>query len=220
MEGVQRSPLYPLHHQAGASFREVQGWEVPASFGNPDGEYRAAGQGAALRDRSPWGRLRLQGQDTLDLLNRLTTNAVDPLSPGGGAPTVLTSPKGRVLDWLSLFRLDDALLLLTSPQCRDKVREWIERYTIVEDVTVEDLTTETAMVGILGPRAGEVVREVVGPGEGLPPWGCRRHSWQGLDLVITRTDALGLPQYDLIAPLAEAPDLWEALREAGARPLG
>ena len=82
---MERSPLYPHLQRQGARFTQSAGWEVPASFSDPATEYRAARQGAALTDRSAVGRLRAAGKDTLDLLNRLSTNFVEQLPSGSGA---------------------------------------------------------------------------------------------------------------------------------------
>ena len=102
-----RSPLYAHHQAAGARFVTDDGWEVPAEFRSLEAEYRAATQGVALADRSPMGRLQATGPDVLDLLNRLSTNRVDPLEPGTGEATVLTTNKGRIIDWITVLHLGD-----------------------------------------------------------------------------------------------------------------
>ena len=211
------SPLHSHHQAAGARFVADDGWEVPAGFLGLEAEYRAATQGVALADRSPIGRLQATGPDVLDLLNRLSTNRVDPLEPGAGAATVLTTNKGRIIDWITVLHPGDRTVILTSPPCAEAVSAWIDRYTIIEDVTVEDVTPSTALIGVLGPAASAAVEAVLGPSAAeLPPLGCRSVPWGAGAVLAARTSPLGVPGYDLMVDAADAASLWDALAEAGA----
>ena len=211
------SPLYAHHQAAGARFVADDGWEVPAAFHGLDAEYRAATQGVALADRSPVGRLQATGPDVLDLLNRLSTNRVDPLDPGAGEATVLTTNKGRIIDWITVLHPGDRTIILTSPPCAEAVSAWIDRYTIVEDVTVEDVTPSTALIGVLGPAASTVVEAVLGAAAAeLPTLGCVTVPWGAGAALAARTSPLGVPGYDLMVDAADAPSLWDALARAGA----
>ena len=49
-------------------------------------------------DRSYLGIYELRGNDSLDLLNRLSSNKVDDLSINHGESTILTNNKGKELD--------------------------------------------------------------------------------------------------------------------------
>lgn len=211
------SPLHSRHQAAGASFVDVDGWEVPAGFRGLETEYRAATQGVALADRSPLGRLVATGPDVLDLLNRLSTNRVDPLEAGTGEATVLTTNKGRIIDWITVLHPGDRTVILTSPPGAEAVSAWIDRYTIIEDVTVEDVTPSSALIGVLGPAAAAVVEQVLGPDAAeLPTLGCRTVPWGAGALLAARTDPLRVPGYDLMVDAADAASLWDALAEAGA----
>jgi hypothetical protein len=86
-----------------------------------------------------YGSLSLYGSDTLDLLDRLTTNNLTDLTDVGmGMGSVLTSNKGRIIDLLYVFKLPDYILVITSYDACKKVKDWIEFYTIMEDVVVEE----------------------------------------------------------------------------------
>ena len=99
---MQRSALHKIAAAAGSEFLERHGWEVPAAYADPASEYQSVITGAGLYDASHMGRLRATGDDALDLLNRLSTNKVVDLEPGQGAPTILTTDKGRILDVITV----------------------------------------------------------------------------------------------------------------------
>ena len=123
----------------------------------PSSEIESATSHAALIDRSDVGRLRVSGDDATDLLNRLSTNNLELLTPGQGMNTVLTTAKGRIIDLLSIIPSDDSLLILTSPGRQQQVADWIEFYTFIEDVTVQNITDDTAMLAIVGPESAEAI---------------------------------------------------------------
>ena len=126
-----------------------------------DAQFLAATEGAAFCN-SDAGRLKAVGADGLDLLNRMSTNAVVDLQPGEGAPTILTTDRGRILDVLGVVHLGDYVLLLTSPGRQEAVIEWLDKYTIMEDLEIFDITGETAMLTVLGPGAADAIAKAMG----------------------------------------------------------
>ena len=98
-----------------------------------------------------FSRIDIYGEDSLDLLDRLSTNKLDDLTdPFMGMHSVLTTNKGRIIDLLSVNRLPDKVLLMTAGESKNKVIDWIEFYTIMEDVTLKDVSTETCHFRLIG----------------------------------------------------------------------
>ena len=62
--------------------------------------YEAAHKQAILVDRGDLGLLKFSGATRLDLLHRMSTQAVKGLGDGEGAATILTSDIGRMIDRL------------------------------------------------------------------------------------------------------------------------
>lgn len=208
------SPALHLHEQAGAEIEEVHGWRLATAYSSVAEEYDALRQAAGLVDRSHWGRLRVEGKDALDLMDRLSTNKLVDLEVGQGLPSVLTSNKGRILDLLFVLRQSDHLLVMTSPENRQKVADWIDFYTFVEDVTVRDVTEETAMLAVTGPKAAELLQSL---GVGRPDlYHASPASIGGTDALVVRTDFVGLPGYEMVAPDEHGSQLWDEIRDAGS----
>ncbi len=115
-----------------------------------------------------YGCLKATGEDALDLLNRLSTNKVDHLEPGHWAPTVLTSDRGRIVDLLSVINAGECVYLLTSPGQQQPVMEWLDKYTIMEDLEVEDVSADTAVIAVAGAGAEAILGLEDGEPEQLP----------------------------------------------------
>jgi folate-binding protein YgfZ len=165
------------------------------------------------------GRLLFRGADVLDLLGRLSTNRLDDLAVGRGVTTVLSNPKGRIVDWLAVLHtaVKDTVLVVTSAERREAVAEWIDMYTFDEDAAMEDVTAATAMLGVIGPAAGDVLGLVIGVDvSGLPLHGSLPATWRGHGLTVARTDPGGQHGYDVVVPASGAVALWDAVLAAGA----
>ena len=125
-------------------------------------EFRAAVESAAVFPNQS-GRLKLVGEDARDLLNRLSTNLIDPdAAPGSVVATVLTSDRGRIVDLVYVAHCGDHQLLLTSPGQQPAVIEFLDKYTIMEELEVEDVSEQSTMLTVTGPAAVRVVQQVTG----------------------------------------------------------
>ena len=113
----------------------------------------------ALFDMSDFGKLVVTGSDAIDLLNRLSTNDLEQLEPGHGISSVLTTNKGRIIDLLRVLHRGDDLLVLTSPGTQQKVADWIDFYTFIEDVSVKDVTGDTSERLYIGEQVAELLAE-------------------------------------------------------------
>ena len=157
--------------------------------------------GTAMFDVSNYGRLSVRGDDALDLLNRLSTNDLELMRPGGGMETVLATNKGRIIDLLRILHMGDHLLMLTSPGTQDRVVEWIDFYTFAEDITVTDIAPDTSHFLFVGDAAGDALSEA-----GFGAWGLTTplshtasETGDGV-IVIVRTESGSLPAWEVIVP--------------------
>jgi hypothetical protein len=214
----QRSPLYDATLSSSAGFLEAFGWELPRSYGDPAAEYFSARDGVALHDSSYVGRIKATGDDVLDLLHRISTNDLISLEPGHGAPTVLTTDRGRILDLLAVLNLGDHILLLTSPNTRDTVIEWIDKYTFAEDITLEDVTPSTAMLSVMGPGSHSLLGKLTGVE--LEPNRSTPATIAGVEAQVIRRDLVDLPRYEIVVPRQDSEPVWKELTATGAIPVG
>ena len=206
--------------QTGAvAFIERHGRQLPAVYSDFSSEYSAATTSVGIHDASYMGRLKAIGEDGLDLLNRMSTNKVDNLDVGEGAVTVLTTDRGRIVDVLGVANRGDCLVLLTSPGQQQPIIDWLDKYTIMEDLAIEDVTLKTSMLAIIGPGAGKLL--------GLTPNQLAQDALTTQLINLGGTDATAVEQplgplsrYWLIVETDYAPRLWQHLTRQGATPLG
>ena len=147
-------------------------------------------------DRSYLGIYELRGNDSLDLLNRLSSNKVDDLSINHGESTILTNNKGKVIDVVTLFKLDSKILMLTSSNNSQEVIDWIDTYTFIEDISVANTNSEFNLITLIGDNWSKYLVQK----PTIDKFTCESLEVEGNNCLIMRTDPTGHIGYDLLIP--------------------
>ncbi len=191
---------------------------VPAHHGDPLREQRELAEGAGLVDRSGRDVLAVPGADRLSWLHSLTSQHLDRLAEGTGAEALVLSPQGHVEHHLVLADLAGTTWIDVEPGTGAALHAFLDRMRFLLRVEPALVTTEWAVLSLVGPRSDQVLAaaglpvpagaSAVLPLEGggfvrrMPPIG------DGADVV------------DLLVPRAELADRAGALLAAGARAAG
>lgn len=175
--------------------------------------YEALRGGAALLDLSGRGRIAASGRDRVRLLHNLTTNDVKGLAPGEGCYAFLLNPQGRIQADLFILALEDRLLLSVEPEMRERVRQYVGRYIIADDVKLEDISGEMCELALEGPRA-EAVLATCGAPVPARPWA--HASWK--DGMVAAISSTGQPGFRIFTPAARKEEIAARLEAAGAVP--
>ena len=211
------STMAELTQALGAVAGVEDGAAVTLSFGDDTAEARAVREGAGLSDLSHRGLLRLAGADHRRFLQAMATSDVNAATPGHGVYGALLNDKGRVVSDFTCFADEDALWLDVEAQAREKLPAVFDRYIIMDDVRVDDMTPLRTLLAVHGPSAARVVGTVLATEIVLENLAHRRIDAGRL----VRHDRAGEPGYELwLDDAARAPRLFGGLRDAGARPVG
>ena len=152
-------PLWPDHAAAGARPMPVCGWTLPAHYGDPEAEYRAATESVAILDASFLTTVIGEGKDALDYLNRRLSQRVIQFQPGDGARASQLNAEGRMEADLEVFQLEPQRSLLLAPPAVSGayLSSLCEKYVFSEDARFPDLTGEWALFALFGPKVPDVL---------------------------------------------------------------
>jgi tRNA-modifying protein YgfZ len=178
-------------------------------------DYEAARSSAVVADLSRRGRVQVTGRDRVDLLQRLTTNDMKAIAPGGGVPNLFLTNKGRIVEMCDILAFPEHLLLVLASEDAPRMLEWIERFVFMEQVTAADVTGETCHFGVFGPQAGAVVAAAGGvDGAALAGLAARDHraaTIGGAEVVVGRAEPLAGAGFRVIGKRADAEAIESAL---------
>ncbi|BBD55631.1 CAF17-like 4Fe-4S cluster assembly/insertion protein YgfZ [Planktothrix agardhii] len=217
------SELQNLQASMGAIFGTLNtGESVPMSFGNQAEAITATKQGVAIYDRSYWGLLKISGADRLRFLHNQSTNSIQSFKPGEGCDTVFVTSTARTLDLATALITEDAILVLVSPNRRQQLMEWLDRYIFpMDQVELQDITHDYAVFSLLGQESPQVLNKFGIMDLQQKSYGSHQcFEIAGYSLRIAVGSGLDTPGYTLILPTSIATSVWQVLTQAGAIPLG
>lgn len=218
---LRRTPLADVHPRLGARMVEFAGWWMPVQYGGIIQEARAVRERAGIFDISHMGRFHLRGAQAIAAMERLTTNDVSELTDGGAQYSLLTNPQGGVIDDIIVYRLSaERLLLVVNAANAHKDRAWIEQH-LPAGVTLEDRTSETAMIAVQGPEAVALASRVLGADlSAIARFQSAQLAWEATSVFVARTGYTGEDGVEVIVEASHAERLWSALVNEGVTPCG
>src|SRR6266851_6217613 len=171
------------------------GCSLPSRFATPAEEYRFARESVALVDKNYRAYVAFTGPDRARYLNAVLTNNIQDLAPGQGCVSLLLNAQGHILAEMETYALADRHLAASYAMIRERLVATLDKYIIMDDVVLEDVTDRTAVLALEGPQTNLVRRS---PG--------------------------GVPGCEFIVERSRVPELWrilsEAVRSQGGGPIG
>ncbi len=217
---LRRTTLYEAHRAADGRMVPFAGWELPIQYTGVTEEHLAVRTHAGLFDVSHMGEIRIEGPHALDAVQRLITNDASRLAVGAGLYSPMCQSDGGIVDDLTVFRTaEQAYLLIVNAATRAKDLAWIMEHA--GRALVRDISDETALVALQGPRAEAILGGLVGIDlTALPSFHVVDPiAIAGVRATVSRTGYTGEDGFEIACPWEAAPAVWAALLEAG-RPHG
>ncbi len=211
--------LKAVQEQQGGAFGD-DATAPAAHFGDAAGEYRNAQQQSALFDLSDREQFALTGPDRVRFLNAFCTANIATLQTGHGCEAFITSVKGRIVGHLFVFAEEEMLWLESGAGTAEPLTGHLAKYLMIEDAELETRTEELGTLLVSGPETLTTLEQAGAATHQLAPWQHLRGEIAGIDVHLRRTDMLGVPGVELIAPRTELGRLWQHLTDSGIAPAG
>jgi folate-binding protein YgfZ len=208
------TPLLDLHRSSGATIGEYFGTLLPSRFGDFGAEYAALRETVALVDTNFHAFYSFTGTDRQRYVNAILTSNVRDLKPGQGTAGLLLNPQGHILAEVETFAREESILASSHTMIRERTLSTFEKFIIMDDVTLEDVTDSTGTLDLVGPRAALVLSEL-GPRAfaSLPVLAYQEVTVDQIPCHIVRRELAGAPAATLIASREHLPALWSELAE-------
>jgi aminomethyltransferase len=218
MKPPKRTVLFATHQRLGARMTEFAGFEMPVQYSGIIEEHLAVRTAAGIFDLSHMGEFEISGSGTLELLERTLTNSAGRLKIGQAQYTILCADDGGTIDDLIVYRLaSDRFMLCVNASNIDADREWIVGHNR-GGADFRDLSDETALVAIQGPSAIAILEPIAAFAiASVPRFGVADGDIAGIRCRAARTGYTGEDGFELFVGSADAPRLFDALLEAGAK---
>jgi folate-binding protein YgfZ len=122
----------------------------------PAQQLQALLESAAVAPLDHLGWLRITGEDRVRWLNGMVTNSIQALAPGEGNYNFVLSAQGRIQGDVTVWMLEDSILLETSANQIPVLTALLDRFIIMDDVELAPVDDLAGLL-IAGPHALSIV---------------------------------------------------------------
>ncbi|MDQ3973703.1 MAG: glycine cleavage system protein T, partial [Actinomycetota bacterium] len=203
------------------------GWEMPLDYGSVLAEHRAVREHCGVFDLTHLGTLVVTGADAEACVQRSLSNDAAALEPGRAQYSLCLSDAGGIVDDLLVYRLGAGFFVVPNAANTAAVLSALRQTAVrLSDARVADLKAGLAVLAVQGPASAQVCVAAGLDVEGLGYLDCRAlpaapsRAPDIADGVLARSGYTGERGYEVFAPLQDAPNLWDRIVAAGAKPAG
>jgi aminomethyltransferase len=223
-ETLKRTPLTDTHAALGAKLVPFAGYLMPVQY--PSGitaEHNAVRTYAGLFDVSHMGEFIVRGPGAVDFVNYVTTNDVAALAIGQAHYSTILNDRGTIEDDCLVYREADQIMMVVNASNAEKDFAHISKEISKFDATLEDVSDETALLALQGPKAAEVLSRLTDTDLSSIKY---YHFTRGTvacvdDIIISRTGYTGEDGFELYFANENAVKVWDAILEKGdVKPAG
>ena len=217
---MSATPLNQKLLAGGALPGQYSGGETPSRFSDLSSEFLALTRGCAVYDLGWRAKIIVTGKDRHRWLNGMVTNNIKDLPLNHGNYSFLLNPQGRIQGDLYAFNRGDYLLLDTDRSQLEPLTKTLKRYIIMDDVQLTDASDKLTAVGVQGPHAQKVLKQIGIDVTGLNQMQVVDLVWKDIGISVAHTTGGDLQVYELWSAINNIEKLWDALVQAGATPVG
>ena len=223
-QSLVRTSLYDEHVSLNANIVDFHGFELPIWYSNIKEEHLATRSNAGLFDVSHMGTFRFRGASVKQWLESVATQRVTSISPSRCAYTHFLDDEGFIIDDM-IFAVvsDDEILGVPNASMIPVMWDWFNSKLPDDDsVTVENLSDETSIIALQGPKAKQFLSSVLGEQNHVSRFKWQEIKSNDLDISgwIQGTGYTGESGYEIFIPNSDATKLWRSLIDSGATPVG
>jgi 4-methylaminobutanoate oxidase (formaldehyde-forming) len=232
------APTYPRLEELGAAWGEKSGWERANWFESnaargdeslrPRGwagrlwspaigaEHVACREAAALFDETSFAKIEVAGPGAADFLERLCDNRV-ARDVGAITYTQMLNRRGGVECDFTVTRLaEERFRIVTGTAFGQHDAAWIRSHAPDDgSVSVEDVTSKYACLGLWGPRARAILQPLATTPLDFPYMRSRELAVGPVPCTALRVTYVGELGWELYCPMEFGLRLWDELWAAG-----
>ena len=221
----RHSPLHQIHVEAGASFTDFAGWQMPVRYTSDLAEHHAVRTAAGIFDISHMAEITVAGKDAAAFLDYALAGTLSTVQLMQAKYSLLLNNHGGIIDDLIVYHNapGEYLVVANAGNRAPVVASLTERAIGFDQVTVSDMSDDTALIAVQGPNALAILEETEGLAvmDGQQSFTDLKYYWstgawfKNGSVFVARTGYTGEDGFELYVDVPDAADLWRALAAAG-----
>jgi aminomethyltransferase len=196
------------------NYREWSGYYTVGVYEmHHEHEYNAIRNSAALIDISPLFKYRITGRDATKFVNRVISRDITKVAVDQVIYCCWCDPDGKVIDDGTITRLGENDYRWTAA---DPSLRWFQQNALGLDVSIEDISEQTAALALQGPTSAKLIHAVADANvTNLKYFRVTHGKIAGVPVDISRTGYTGDLGYEIWMPWKDAVRVWDKLMNEG-----
>lgn len=216
-EVMKQTRLYDRHVDLGGRMVPFADYELPVQYtAGPNAEHRSVRTAAGVFDIDHMGQFALSGEDALAYLQYVQVADVSTLAEWEARYSLLCYEDGTIVDDIFIYRLPEKWLIVVNAANREKDFTWLQSFTHGYRVELTDISDQTYMLAVQGPRAATILNRMSSANlAAIPQRSALQAEVGGVDMLLGRTGYTGEDGFELYLPPDKAVSFWDSLLAEG-----
>lgn len=218
--------LYEEHKKLGASFTDFGGWQMPLKYSSELAEHHAVRKAAGIFDLSHMGEVWVTGPDAAAFLDYALVGKISAMAVGKAKYSLICNEDGGIIDDLITYRRPaaedgtDRFLVVPNAGNAKTVAAALAERAAGFDVVVDDVSAETSLIAVQGPKAEELLLRLVPAAQHNLVTELKYYAavevpflvaGAGQELLLARTGYTGEDGFEIFVANEDAAALWQAI---------
>ncbi|MDY7109628.1 MAG: glycine cleavage system aminomethyltransferase GcvT [Planctomycetota bacterium] len=196
---LKRTAFHQFHLDRGAKMVDFAGWEMPLHYGSIIEEHRQVRTSGGIFDVSHMGRFTFTGRDARAFLDRVCTRQIWGMKDGQARYSIVCNERGGARDDVLVYRIAEGdYIMVCNAANREKLVRHFEEVRGDLVFKFEDITLNSAMIAVQGPRVFEVIGKYDNQLPELKRFRFAQINVLGLKVMIARTGYTGEDGVEII----------------------
>lgn len=223
---MKHTALSSTHKALGAKMVPFAGFNMPVQYEGVNAEHETVRNGVGVFDVSHMGEFLIEGEQALELIQKVTSNDASKLTIGKAQYSCLPNDNGGIVDDLIVYKIkENQYLLVVNASNIEKDWNWIQSKNNV-GATMGNLSDEYSLLAIQGPKAVEAMQPLSSHDlAAIPFYNFIVGDFAGIEhVIISATGYTGSGGFEIYCKNSEVQHVWDKIFEAGAsygiKPIG
>ncbi len=213
--------LVNIHEALGAKMVPFAGYNMPVQYEGVNSEHETVRNMVGVFDVSHMGEFFLEGENALQLIQKVTSNDASKLTVGKAQYSCLPNNEGGIVDDLIIYKMEEnKYMLVVNASNIQKDWDWISSQNNL-GVVMKNLSDDYSLLAIQGPKAVEAMQSLttINLAE-IPYYSFEIGTFAGIEnVIISATGYTGSGGFEIYFKNENAISIWEQIFIAG-KPFG
>ncbi|MEN8125583.1 MAG: glycine cleavage system aminomethyltransferase GcvT [Bacteroidota bacterium] len=214
---MKNTALTHIHEALGAKIVPFAGYNMPVQYEGINIEHETVRKGVGVFDVSHMGEFLIEGENALELIQKVTSNDASKLQVGDAQYSCFPNDKGGIVDDLIVYRIkENTYLLVVNASNIEKDWNWISTQNEF-NAEMRNLSDDYSLLAIQGPKAIDAMQSLTSVDlRSIPFYKFKIGDFAGIEhVIISATGYTGSGGFEIYCKNNEVEQVWNKVFEAG-----